>query len=318
MFILASTGCNTLSSLGLPFGGTGNEIIQPAKSISEAPGDVLAMPRELATAPLPVYIIEIGDTILIEPVKFDSTIRLPGDQIVKPDGFVSLGEFGRIYAHGKTIEQVEGEAQAQINDHLRFDLERAHQNERAERLRVERESAGELDSTDEGDLPLKSEADAEELVLLQRRIDASLLANEISARLVNWDSKKIYVLGEVNSPGSFAFTGNQTALDGIIEAGGMTSQANRHQIVVARPTTCDSCRVVMKICYDQIVQLGDSSTNYQLQPGDRVFVPALTFCEDVKQSLRGGRYEHCPRCANCPTGCDLPTGCETGVGCVAR
>lgn len=307
-----------MSSLGLPFGGTGNEIIDPAKSISEAPGDVLAMPRELATAPLPVYIIEIGDTILIEPVKFDATIRLPGDQIVKPDGFISLGEFGRIYAHGKTVEQVEEESQAQVNEHLRLDLDRAYQSERAERLRVERDSAEErdnLDSTDEGDLPLKSKADDEELVLLQRRIDAAWLSNKISARLVNWDSKKIYVLGEVNSPGSFAFTGNQTALDGIIEAGGMTSQANRHQIVVARPTTCDSCRIVMKICYDQIVQLGDSSTNYQLQPGDRVFVPALTFCEDLKQSFRGARYDHCPRCADCPTGCDLPTGCGTETVC---
>ena len=28
------------------------------------------------------------------------------------------------------------------------------------------------------------------------------------------------------------------------------------------------------VCYQQITQLGDTTTNYQLQPGDRVFVPS--------------------------------------------
>ena len=36
----------------------------------------------------------------------------------------------------------------------------------------------------------------------------------------------------------------------------------------------DGCRVVLPICYDNIVQLGDTSTNYQLAPGDRIFVPS--------------------------------------------
>jgi len=67
---------------------------------------------------------------------------------------------------------------------------------------------------------------------------------------------------------------------------------------------------VMTVCYDQIVQLGDTTSNYQLMPGDRVFAPSLTFMEDLKQSFSCNKDERCPRCAGCQSGCDLPNGCE--------
>jgi len=137
----------------------------------------------------------------------------------------------------------------------------------------------ELDSEQE-----KRDRDAARLVRarreFERRLDEKLKQNRISVRLTNWDSKKIYVLGVVNSPGSFLFKGNETVLDAIIEAGGMGNKANRHNIIVSRPSSCGDCRTVMKVCYDQIVQLGDASTNYQLMPGDRVFVPSLTFMDE--------------------------------------
>lgn len=304
--VLLLSGCSTLSSIGLPFGAQNNTIIQPAKEFSDLPGQSLATSRELAIEPMTLHLIEIGDTILLEPVKFEATIRLPGDQTVQPDGFISLGEFGRLYAKNKTIEQIRDEAQVLINAHLQQDLQQAYNVERAERLQNQA-AAGNGSAEDR---QLRETQEQEQLLALQRRLGESILRNEVSARLISWDSKKIYVLGEVNSPGSFQYTGNQTALDGIIEAGGLTNRANRHEIIVARATPCNSCRIVMKICYDQIVQLGDASTNYQLQPGDRVFVPSMTFSDDLKQTFRGKRYKHCPRCAPCPQPCNLPVGCE--------
>ena len=35
------------------------------------------------------------------------------------------------------------------------------------------------------------------------------------------------------------------------------------------------------MCYRQIVQLGDTTTNYQLQPGDRIYVPGKGFWENL-------------------------------------
>ena len=323
---MSSLGCNTLSSFGLPFGGSGNKLLDTTEAIAEAEGYSIATPKELLKQPLPNYVIEIGDTVLIEAVKFDASIRLPGDQVIKPDGHVSLGEFGEYMAHGKTIEQIGVEVQNMIDAKIRTDLEIAFEIERRQRegdkLLADRRDLASSDDEDEDDdlsidesndtddLSLTSIEDEEARIALERRITEAILSNEISVRLVTWDSKKIYVLGEVNSPGSFDYDGTHTVLDALIDAGGLTSSANEHKIIVARPTTCNSCRIVMTICYDQIVQLGDTTSNYQLMPGDRVFVPALTFCEDLKQSFTFNKDERCPRCAGCQTGCDLPNGCE--------
>ncbi|MBY0526475.1 MAG: polysaccharide export protein [Gemmataceae bacterium] len=107
----------------------------------------------------------------------------------------------------------------------------------------------------------------------------------ITVRLVSRASKVYYVLGEVNAPGAFPLTGRETVLDGIIAAGGLNDRASRRNIIMTRPTAPDSCRVVLPICLREIVQLGDTTTNYQLAPGDRIFVPTRSCWEDF--SLNG-------------------------------
>ncbi|HZU38683.1 MAG TPA: SLBB domain-containing protein [Gemmataceae bacterium] len=99
-------------------------------------------------------------------------------------------------------------------------------------------------------------------------------------RLVVRASKVYYVLGEVNAPGAFPLSGRETVLDGIVAAGGLNQRASQDQIILSRPTRPDGCRIVLPICYRQIVQLGDTTTNYQLMPGDRIFVPTRQSHED--------------------------------------
>ncbi|HEX6983757.1 MAG TPA: hypothetical protein VF170_00200, partial [Planctomycetaceae bacterium] len=62
------------------------------------------------------------------------------------------------------------------------------------------------------------------------------------------------------------------------------------------------CRTVLPVCWDNIVQLGDTTTNYQLMPGDRVFVPA-SGCFDMVFGFLKCRKD-CPRCCypQCPAG----------------
>ena len=317
--LAGTTGCRTLASLGVPVGGAQHKILDSAKEISQAPDRSIQAPTESTKAPLQVFPIEIGDTILIETTNFDATVQLPGDQIVKPDGYVSLGECGRLMVMNKTIEQIQAEAQLLVDDHVRqelevaFEVKRRQRQDQRERERLKNakleSDSDELD-TDLADLDLDAEIDQEQLLALQRSVSEAILTNKVSARIVNWDSKRIYVLGEVNSPGSFVYLGSETVLDAILEAGGLAANANQHQIIVSRPSNCNDCRTVMQVCYDQLVQLGDTSTNYQLRPGDRVFVPTLTFTEDLKRSLKLNKNDRCPRCANCPKGCNLPQGCS--------
>src|SRR5262249_35525987 len=105
-------------------------------------------------------------------------------------------------------------------------------------------------------------------------------AGVITVRVVTRQSKVYYVLGEVHAPGAFPLTGRETVLDGILAAGGLTDRASRYKIILVRPTLPDSCRLVFPIWYQQIVQHGDTTTNYQLHPGDRIYVPTGCILDD--------------------------------------
>jgi polysaccharide biosynthesis/export protein len=119
-------------------------------------------------------------------------------------------------------------------------------------------------------------------------------------------AKVYYVLGQVNKPGAFPLQGRETVLDGILAADGLNARSAKDRIIVSRPTPPCDCRLVLPVCYRQIVQLGDTTTNYQLQPGDRIYVPAKTFLEEIC-----GEDKHKKDCSPCngpQTGC--PWNCQ--------
>ena len=102
----------------------------------------------------------------------------------------------------------------------------------------------------------------------------------ITVRLLSRPGTVFYVLGEVNAPGAFPITGHDTVLSAITQAGGPTRRASEQNIVLSRPTA-RGCRLVYPVCYTNIVQLGDTTTNYQLHPGDRIFVPSKGTLENL-------------------------------------
>jgi hypothetical protein len=117
----------------------------------------------------------------------------------------------------------------------------------------------------------------------------------IVVRIGSRVSKVYYVVGEVNNPGAFQLQGRETVLDGLLAAGGLTDRASRVNIVLSRPTAPDSCRIVLPVCVREIVQLGDTTTNYQLAPGDRIYVPGKGFWE----ALCGSDNKHVESPCNC-------------------
>ncbi len=115
----------------------------------------------------------------------------------------------------------------------------------------------------------------------------------VNVQLSEANASQFYVLGAVGSPGSYDLKGRETVLDAIVLAGGLTSSASPCHMILVRPTGNCQRRVVLPVCYRQITQLGDATTNYQLRPGDRLVVAGRTFWEELafwKQS------HPCPKC----------------------
>lgn len=144
--------------------------------------------------------------------------------------------------------------------------------------------------------------EATEELIQQTIMAAGQPRTAINVRLLE-PVHRYYVLGEVSSPGSYPLGGHESVLDGILAAGGLTSTASQCNILLARPTQPHSCRVTLPVCYREITQLGDTSTNYQLQPGDRIFVASRSWCEEFKFWKAN---ESCPRCQDCQWACPDP------------
>ena len=115
---------------------------------------------------------------------------------------------------------------------------------------------------------------------------------------------RYYVIGEVNSPGAYSLVGHETVLDAILEAGGLTARASACDLLLARPTDPYSCRVTLPVCYRAITQLGDTTTNYHLRPGDRIFVARQSICEEMMSYCRGAQT--CDRCCARQVACRDP------------
>ncbi len=260
MPLSAQTGCSTASSLGLPVGSGPYKLLSVASKIRDSAGHPEYVPHELSKVVQTPHRVEPGDALIVEATDFDSPIRFPSDQTVQADGTIDLGQYGRVQVAGLGLEEIKQLAQTRVA---------AHHDPRR------------------GDIAQTSFAD--------RGGGPASLDTSISVRLISNESSVVFVLGEVNAPGLYPLVGRETVLESIIVAGGLTDRANEHKIILTRPASPDEPRKILPICYQQIVQLGDTSTNFQVQPGDRIYVPSLTIWEDIRQSIQITERS-CPHC----------------------
>ena len=135
-------------------------------------------------------------------------------------------------------------------------------------------------------------ADAEEKIA-QRLTTVALSRNdkvpkpyEVSVRLSGAQSKYYYVLGAVSTQGRFKLTGNETVLDAILQAG-LRSNSLPDKAYLSRPGPVGAEPKILAIDWSGIKERGETLTNYQLFPGDRVIVPG-TKPPGLVQSLIGG------------------------------
>ena len=121
-------------------------------------------------------------------------------------------------------------------------------------------------------------AEAEERIaiqlndLAQRRMAKPSQPYRVSVRLSAGQSKYYYVLGTVTTQGRFKANANDTVLDAILQAG-LRSNSLPEKAYLVRPHPLGGHDQVYKIDWFGIKDRGDTLTNYQVFPGDRIVVP---------------------------------------------
>lgn len=85
------------------------------------------------------------------------------------------------------------------------------------------------------------------------------------------NSKRVYILGEVNHPGTMNMSPNMTVLQAISAAGGPTAYANTKKITVLRTVAGKQTKYAFN--YKEVIKGNDVQQNILLQAGDTIVVP---------------------------------------------
>ncbi len=263
------------------------------------PPDILLI-NVVRALPRPPYRIQTLDVVYVEdsfppppaglpgdPMPKDNyaNIRFTGNYSVEPGGTIDLGPFyGRVRVGNLTLE----EAQLAIQRRLE---ERQLKTARVRRLSlvqissVQQQVAGEhLVSPDGtvflgtyGRVPVTGMTLDEVRFAIEAQLSAFLESPQVSVDVFAYNSKVYYVItqGTVVGDGVYRLpvTGNETVLDAISQIQGLQPHSSKN-VWVARPAPPGAACTdqVLPVDWLAVTKLGATATNYQILPGDRIYV----------------------------------------------
>jgi polysaccharide export outer membrane protein len=204
-----------------------------------------AIPRELSKTTMPTYVVEPPDFLFVEVLEALAARPISGTRLVRPDGTITLGYYGDVYVAGLTLPEVK----EKIVIHLRKFI-----TDEALGLIVEGEE-------------LDDQGNPKWIAVNPRDTD------RVYVDVESYNSKFYYIWGDVGLPGRYPITGNETVLDALSFAGGLLPQAAPQNIRVVRPAPPGACcQQLLPVNYAAIINAGDTTTNYQILPNDRIVV----------------------------------------------
>ena len=105
---------------------------------------------------------------------------------------------------------------------------------------------------------------------LKSKLSSYVVNAPVTVSVVDIRSRQVFMTGQVGKPGGYPLIAQITVLQLIAQAGGLTTFANRKDIVILR--NVGGTVQKLKFNYNSAVH-GDPKQNISLQPGDTVIVP---------------------------------------------
>ncbi len=122
-----------------------------------------------------------------------------------------------------------------------------------------------------GDVDVAGHTVEEIRKVITKRVKKYIVHPNVVVLLAVSASRMYYVFGEVSSPGSYPLVGAVTAAQALAAAGGPNRLAALGRGRLTRPTT--EGNEAYHVNFDSIINNGNGTTNFILQPGDVIYVP---------------------------------------------
>jgi polysaccharide export outer membrane protein len=252
------------------------------------PPDILLIDA-VRLIPRPPYVVGPLDVLLVRVAEPLPNQPIDGTYTVTPEGTINLGySYGVVRVGGLTLEGVEAAIRAQLGRVLKkpqvavgLAAYRGLQQVRGTHL-VRQDGTISLGTY--GCVYVAGLTLCQVRTVVEKHLSQFVLDPEISVDVYAYNSKVYYVIADGAGYGQqiyrFPITGKETVLDALSNIRGLPPQSSKKRIWLARPSPCDShCLQVLPIDYLAIVEGGSTCTNYQLFPGDRIYLRADPFIE---------------------------------------
>lgn len=115
-------------------------------------------------------------------------------------------------------------------------------------------------------------------ILLEKRAAEFYSNPDITVNVARYQSKHLYVFGEVRAPGRYPYTGSNTILS-LLAAAQPSRTADQRRVQILRPHGDGDGVDRMTIDLNRWVKRGVTQRNALLEDGDIVYVPANGFAE---------------------------------------
>lgn len=286
--LVALTGCQPFDHYDRTLDGPVPPAIEPPRELAKVslpayrvePPDVLQL-EVLKLVPLPPYHLEPFDTLQISVLGALAEQPIYGYYLIDAEGRVDLGPgYGLIRVAGMTIDQ----ARQAVDAHLRQFLKLPEVSVQLARpSSVQLVSGyyligadGTINLRQYGAVYVSGKTLPEARLAIERQLAQFFDSPKVALDITSYNSKVYYIVTEGAGQGDnivrIPVTGNETVLDAITQVHGL-SQLSSKRIWIARPAPHGFyCEQILPVDYVAITKGASTATNYQIMPGDRVFI----------------------------------------------
>ena len=130
-----------------------------------------------------------------------------------------------------------------------------------------------------GDIQLSGLTKEEAEPIIVKALEKYIINPEVTIQIVEYNSKVVYVVGEVGLPGKVYMRGNTiTVRDALLAAGLPQLTAATESATLFTPSA-DGKVVLRKVNVRDLLYKGDLRQNYVMRPGDTIYLPATLWAK---------------------------------------
>lgn len=252
------------------------------------PPDVLLIDA-LRVEPLPPYRISTGDVLLLSFTgETFPNQPIGGMYMVEPDGVLNLGP---AYGSVRVVDLTLKETQAALEKHVEGILKpppgkagqftvSVAQSRGAQQIRGEHlvRPDGSVGLGTYGKVHVAGSTLEQAKAAIEKQLALFLVKPEVTVDVFGYNSMVYYVIIDQAGAGDqvirLPLHGNETVLDALSQVNGIPPIASKNHVWVARPVPGKRCCDTLPVNWHAVSRCGSPETNYQILPGDRVFVKA--------------------------------------------